>query len=59
VLWLPWNGATLGRPTTLASGFEHDGVRWGRPTDAVAGGDGALYVVDDTAGAVYRLTPPP
>jgi glucose/arabinose dehydrogenase len=58
VLWLPWTGATLGRPTTLAGGFEQDGVRWGRPTDAVAGGDGALYVVDDTAGAVYRLAPP-
>jgi glucose/arabinose dehydrogenase len=34
------------------------GDRWGRPVDAVAGPDGALYVSDDTAGAVYRLAPP-
>jgi glucose/arabinose dehydrogenase len=35
-----------------------DGSRWGRPADAVAGPDGALYVSDDTAGAIYRLVPP-
>jgi glucose/arabinose dehydrogenase len=58
VLWMAWNGAALGPPTTLVGGFEREGVRWGRPSDAVAGSDGALYVVDDTAGAVYRLTPP-
>jgi glucose/arabinose dehydrogenase len=26
--------------------------------DAVPGPDGALYVSDDTAGAIYRLAPP-
>jgi glucose/arabinose dehydrogenase len=26
---------------------------------AVAGADGAVYVTDDAAGAVYRMTPPP
>jgi glucose/arabinose dehydrogenase len=26
--------------------------------DAVPGPGGALYVSDDTAGAIYRLTPP-
>jgi glucose/arabinose dehydrogenase len=26
--------------------------------DAVPGPDGALYVTDDAAGAVYRLAPP-
>jgi glucose/arabinose dehydrogenase len=57
VLWLPWNGQTLGAPTTLARGFQQGRTRWGRPTDAVAGPDGSLYVVDDTAGAIYRLTP--
>jgi glucose/arabinose dehydrogenase len=59
LLFLPWNGRTLGSPTSLASGFQLGTSRWGRPTDAVAGPDGSLYVVDDTAGAVYRLTPPP
>jgi glucose/arabinose dehydrogenase len=44
---------------TLAGGFqEADGSRWGRPVDAVPGPDGALYVSDDTAGAIYRLMPP-
>jgi glucose/arabinose dehydrogenase len=29
--------------------------RWGRPVDVAAGPDGALYVSDDGAGAIYRL----
>jgi glucose/arabinose dehydrogenase len=29
---------------------------WGRPVDAQVGADGALYVSDDQAGAVYRVT---
>jgi glucose/arabinose dehydrogenase len=61
VLWLAWNAAaaTLDPSVTLVGGFqEADGSRWGRPADAVAGPDGALYVSDDTAGAVYRLVPP-
>jgi len=60
VLWLPWQskGRTLGEPTTLIGGFqEPSGARWGRPVDAVVGPDGALYVTDDTAGAVYRMGP--
>jgi glucose/arabinose dehydrogenase len=60
VLWLPWSPAThlLGPTVTLVSGFQFaDGSRWGRPVDAVAGPDGALYVTDDTAGAIYRLVP--
>ena len=55
--WLPWHDRTLGHPTLLVGGFQRGRVRWGRPTDAVAGPDGSLYVVDDTAGAVYRLSP--
>jgi glucose/arabinose dehydrogenase len=59
VLWLPWSRRTLGEPRTLVRGFQlPDGTRWGRPADAVPGPDGALYVTDDTAGAVYRLMPP-
>jgi glucose/arabinose dehydrogenase len=59
VLWLPWRGATLGAAQTLMRGFQlSDGTRWGRPADAVPGPDGALYVTDDDAGAVYRLAPP-
>ena len=62
VLWMPWDDTakTLLPAVTLVAGFqEADGSRWGRPVDAVPGPDGALYVSDDTAGAIYRLTPPP
>jgi glucose/arabinose dehydrogenase len=60
VLWLPWESArrTLGESLPLVSGFQlPSGERWGRPADAVAGPEGALYVTDDTAGAVYRIGP--
>jgi glucose/arabinose dehydrogenase len=60
VMWLPWNAEkdTLTPAVTLLSGFENsDGSYWGRPADAVPGPDGALYVSDDTAGAIYRLMP--
>jgi glucose/arabinose dehydrogenase len=60
VLWLPWNAAkrTLTPAVTLIAGFENPNeTYWGRPVDAVPGPDGALYVSDDTAGAIYRLMP--
>jgi len=61
VLWMAWNGRsrTLEPAVTLMAGFQNpDGSRWGKAVDAVPGPDGALYVSDDTAGAVYRLVPP-
>lgn len=60
--WLKWNARThtLGTSVVLATGFQNpDGTRWGRVVDAVPGPDGALYVSDDLAGAIYRLAPPP
>jgi glucose/arabinose dehydrogenase len=60
VLWLAWNAAkgTLEPAVTLVGGFENsDDSFWGRPVDTVPGPDGALYVSDDTAGAIYRLSP--
>jgi glucose/arabinose dehydrogenase len=60
VEWLAWNAAkaTLTPAVTLVGGFElPSGSYWGRPADAVPGPDGALYVSDDTAGAIYRLMP--
>jgi glucose/arabinose dehydrogenase len=60
VLWLAWNAAkdTLTPAITLVSGFENaNGSYWGRPVDAVPGPDGALYVSDDSAGAIYRFVP--
>jgi glucose/arabinose dehydrogenase len=61
VEWLAWNAAegTLTPAVTLVGGFElPNGSYWGRPADAVPGPDGALYVSDDYAGAIYRLMPP-
>jgi glucose/arabinose dehydrogenase len=61
VLWLPWDkqNHTLLPAQTLVGGFqEADGERWGRPVDVVPGPEGALFVSDDTAGAIYKLTPP-
>ncbi len=60
VLWLPWESSahTLASAITLIGGFQDSsGARWGRPVDAVPGPDGALYVSDDTAGAIYRIVP--
>jgi glucose/arabinose dehydrogenase len=60
VYWMPWRARakTLGPAITLVSGFQQaDGTRWGRTADALPGPDGALYVTDDTAGAVYRIVP--
>ncbi|HEY0000340.1 MAG TPA: gluconolaconase [Actinoplanes sp.] len=59
VSFFAWRGNTLGPQQTLLTGFQNsDGSRWGRPVMAVQGPDGALYVSDDLAGAVYRVTAP-
>lgn len=42
----------------FASGWLVSGEAWGRPVDVVQGADGAVYVSDDRAGAVYRFEPP-
>ena len=58
VSFFPWRDGGLGPQQTLVGGFQAaDGSRWGRPVAAVAGPDGAVYVTDDGAGAVYRLAP--
>jgi glucose/arabinose dehydrogenase len=59
VSFFPWRDGTLGSQQTLVGGFQDaDGSRWGRPVAAVLGPDGAVYVTDDEAGAVYRVAPP-
>lgn len=59
VSFFPWRDGALGPQQTLVGGFQAaDGSRWGRPVAAVPGPDGAVYVTDDEAGAVYRLAPP-
>jgi glucose/arabinose dehydrogenase len=59
VSFYPWRQGTLGDQETLVGGFQDDdGSRWGRPVAAVTGPDGAVYITDDAAGAVYRLAAP-
>jgi glucose/arabinose dehydrogenase len=59
VSFFAWRGGTLGPQQTLLTGFQgKDGSRWGRPVMAVQGPDRVLYVSDDLAGAVYRVTGP-
>jgi len=55
VVSLHWreDGAIEERP--FATGFERDGDVIGRPVDVAEGPDGAIYVSDDYAGAVYRV----
>ncbi|OMC02839.1 gluconolaconase [Mycobacterium sp. NS-7484] len=59
VSFFPWHNGTLSPQQTLVGGFQaDDGSRWGRPVAAVTGPDGAVYITDDYAGAVYRLGAP-
>jgi glucose/arabinose dehydrogenase len=59
VAFFSWQNGSLGNQRTLVGGFQaQDGTRWGRPVAAVAGPDGAVYITDDYADAVYRLAPP-
>ncbi|MGY4708206.1 PQQ-dependent sugar dehydrogenase [Mycolicibacterium sp. CBM1] len=59
VSFFPWVNGLLGPQQTLVGGFQSsDGSRWGRPVAAVPSPDGAVYITDDYAGAVYRLAPP-
>jgi glucose/arabinose dehydrogenase len=59
VAFFSWQGGGLGNQQTLVGGFQaQDGARWGRPVAAVTGPDGAVYITDDYADAVYRLAPP-
>jgi len=44
------------RESDFAVGFENGEEVIGRPVDVVDGPDGALYVSDDYAGVVYRIT---
>ena len=59
VSFFSYANGTMGDQQTILTGFQSaDGDRWGRPVAAVQGPDGAVYVSDDAAGAVYRMQPP-
>ncbi|WP_250005502.1 gluconolaconase [Actinoplanes sp. M2I2] len=58
VSFFAYDDGALGPQQTLLTGFQlENGSRWGRPVMAVQGPDQALYVSDDYAGAIYRVTP--
>ncbi len=42
--------------TDFVTGWLKDGKAWGRPVDVASGPDGAIYVSDDRAGMIYRIT---
>lgn len=49
-------GWPAGRPFDVVAGWLAGKEAWGRPVDILVGRDGAIYVSDDEAGAVYRIT---
>ena len=56
VVLLEWDAASGAfRESDFALGFELDEDVIGRPVDVLDGPDGALYISDDYAGAVYRV----
>ena len=59
VAFFSYADGQMGGQRTVMSGFQNSsGDRWGRPVAAIQGADGNVYVSDDYANAVYRLTPP-
>jgi glucose/arabinose dehydrogenase len=59
VAFFSYADGRIGGQHTIMAGFQNaNGSRWGRPVAAVQGADGAVYVSDDLADAVYRLAPP-
>ncbi len=54
-------GRPVGWYDNFMTGFWAEGqdtaLVWGRPADVALAPDGALYVVDDTGGTIWRVTP--
>jgi glucose/arabinose dehydrogenase len=58
-MFVPLNaqGEVAGAPRDFATGWLHaDNTAPGRPVDVVVGPDGALYVSDDKANVIYRIS---
>ena len=54
------NGEPTGEYVNFMTGFwvggDDKAEVWGRPVDATVAPDGALFVVDDTGGTIWRVT---
>lgn len=55
VVSLHWQPDGSIQERDFLSGFEAGGDIIGRPVDVVEGSDGAIYISDDYAGAIYRV----
>lgn len=55
VVSLHWQSDGTIQERDFLSGFELDGDVIGRPVDVAEGSDGAIYISDDYAGAIYRV----
>ena len=51
-----FNGDTLVKVVDFAIGWLNNNQAWGRPVDVIVGLDGALYVSDDRADVIYRIS---
>ncbi len=56
VVALHWRDDGSIEQTDFVAGFEFDGDVIGRPVDIDEGPDGAIYISDDYAGAIYRVS---
>jgi glucose/arabinose dehydrogenase len=58
VVFIPLDsaGRVAGPPQDFATGWLHNGSMSGRPVGLAVGPDGALYVSDDAAGLIYRIS---
>ena len=59
VVSLHWDAAGKVTERPFLTGFRGPAGLIGRPVDVLEGPDGAVYVSDDYAGVIYRVTPPP
>lgn len=53
------DGEPGGPPEDIVSGWLRGRVAWGRPVAPAVGPDGALYLSDDRAGVIYRISSAP
>lgn len=59
VVSLHWNGDGKIEERDFVAGFERDDELIGRPVDVAEGPDGVIYISDDYAGVIYRVTRAP
>jgi glucose/arabinose dehydrogenase len=51
------NGRPVGEPVDFVTGFQADGLTFGRPVGVTVDPRGALIVADDLSNTIWRVTP--